>query len=160
MTMFGQKPILLAIDGSPTAAVATEKAIELAQALKAPLVVVSVWQLPADPLRPIVTDFDRLGREHAAEVAEEAAARAREEGVEAESLALAGYVPEEICVLAEHRAAQLIVLGSHGWGPVRRFFYGSVSTGVLHGSNRPVLVVPPAAGAPTTAPERETAGAV
>lgn len=157
---FEKRPILLATDGSPTAAAATEKAIELAQALKAPLVVVSVWQLPADPLRPIVTDFDRLGREHAAEVAEEAAAHAREHGLEAKSVALTGYVPEEICLLAERRAAQLIVLGSHGWGPIRRFFYGSVSTGVLHRSNRPVVVIPPAAGTPATVRARETAGAV
>jgi hypothetical protein len=38
----------------------------------------------------------------------------------------------------------LILLGSHGWGAMRRVVFGSVSTSVLHHARRPVLVVPPA----------------
>jgi nucleotide-binding universal stress UspA family protein len=34
------------------------------------------------------------------------------------------------------------VLGSHGWGALKRAIFGSVSTGVLHHARCPVLVVP------------------
>ena len=32
---------------------------------------------------------------------------------------------------------------AHGWGPARRFFSGSVSTGLVHSAPCPVLVVRP-----------------
>jgi nucleotide-binding universal stress UspA family protein len=44
------KPILLATDGSPTATDAAAKATELAQALDAPLVVATVWQVAYEPV--------------------------------------------------------------------------------------------------------------
>jgi nucleotide-binding universal stress UspA family protein len=34
-----------------------------------------------------------------------------------------------------------LILGSHGWGAVKRAVFGSVSTGVLHHARCPVLVV-------------------
>jgi nucleotide-binding universal stress UspA family protein len=37
--------------------------------------------------------------------------------------------------------ASLIVVGSHGWGPIRRLVFGSVSTALLHHAPCPVLVV-------------------
>jgi hypothetical protein len=40
------------------------------------------------------------------------------------------------------------VVGSHGWGPLKRALFGSVSTGVLHHAKRPVLVVRGHAAAP------------
>jgi hypothetical protein len=35
---------------------------------------------------------------------------------------------------------RLIVVGSHGWGALRRLVFGSVSTALLHEAPRPVLV--------------------
>ena len=43
-------------------------------------------------------------------------------------------------IAAEHDA-QLIVVGSHGWGAARRLLSGSVSTGLVHSAPCPVLVV-------------------
>ncbi|WP_437190598.1 universal stress protein [Planctomicrobium sp. SH527] len=40
---------------------------------------------------------------------------------------LEGNPKEEIVAIAERWGADLICLGSHGYGPVRRFFLGSVS---------------------------------
>jgi nucleotide-binding universal stress UspA family protein len=48
---------------------------------------------------------------------------------------------EEICMAAETYAPRFLVLGSHGWGVVKRAVFGSVSTGVLHRATCPVLVV-------------------
>jgi nucleotide-binding universal stress UspA family protein len=140
------KPILLATDGSPTAGDAAIKAIELAQALDAPLVVATVWHVAYEPMGvgfgPVIPDVDQVGHERALEVVEEAAAQARAADVETESVVRRGFPAEEICALAEAEDAQLIVLGSHGWGAMRRMIFGSVSTSVLHHARRPVLVVP------------------
>jgi hypothetical protein len=35
----------------------------------------------------------------------------------------------------------MIVVGAHGWGPLRRVVHGSVSTAVVHQARCPVLVV-------------------
>ncbi|VDM33715.1 unnamed protein product [Hydatigera taeniaeformis] len=43
---------------------------------------------------------------------------------------------------AEHKA-QLIVIGSRGFGAIRRTLLGSVSDYVVHNSNVPIAVVPP-----------------
>ena len=45
--------------------------------------------------------------------------------------------------MASEHDAQLIVVGSHGWGAARRFLSGSVSTGLVHSAPCPVLVVRP-----------------
>jgi nucleotide-binding universal stress UspA family protein len=140
------KPILLATDGSPTAAEAAAKAIELAQALDAPLIVATVWQVAYEPIgigfAPVIPDLDAVGSKQAFEVAEQAAAPALAEGVETETIVRRGIPAQEICAIADAEDVQLIVLGSHGWGAMRRAIFGSVSTSVLHHSRRPVLVVP------------------
>ena len=89
------KPILLATDGSPTAEEATEKAIELANLLGAPLVVVTAWDIPYSTLGyaavPVVPDLGKLAKEQADKVAAAAATRARSAGVEVQALTLRGF---------------------------------------------------------------------
>ena len=153
------KPLLLATDGSPSAAEATRKAIELADAFNAPLIVATIWEITYEPVGlpfgPVVADLDTLGREKALEIAERAAAEARDAGVEAETVVRRGVPAHELGQIAESRDAQLIVLGSHGWGAVRRLLFGSVSTAVLHHATRPVLVVPSRVVASKPTRERE-----
>jgi len=48
---------------------------------------------------------------------------------------------EAICAAAKKQDAQMIVIGAHGWGPLRRLWHGSVSIAVLHEAHCPVLVV-------------------
>jgi nucleotide-binding universal stress UspA family protein len=140
------KPIVLATDGSPTATAATEQAIELAAGSKAPLVIVTVWNIPYTGIGyapvPLVVDVDAAFRDRAPQIVGEVAARARAAGVVAETVVRRGFPVDEICHVAEERDARLIVIGSHRWGPVRRTLYGSVSRGVLQSARRPVLVVP------------------
>ena len=139
-------PIMLATDGSPTAEEATKIAIELATALDAPLLVVSCWEVPHQAVAfgyaPMVPDLDRIGKEEAEEVAERAAERARGAGAAAMALVRRGDPGRELCAIAEERDVRLIVVGSHGWGALRRLAFGSVSTAVLHHARQPVLVVP------------------
>lgn len=137
--------ILLATDGSPSAARATDAAIELAQASGAPLHVLAAWSIPTSAfgyapiiIVPEVADAERASAEQAVAAAVE---RARAAGVEASSSVREGVAAEEICAAAAELDAALVVVGAHGWGAFRRFVFGSVSTGVLHRAPCPVLVV-------------------
>ena len=140
------KTIVLATDGSDTAAAATATAIDLAATQDAKLVVVAAWDLVYTPMAyaPVVPDLDRIEEPEAERVTEAAAEQARAAGVRTEAIIRRGFPVEQICRLADERDAAMIVVGSHGWGPVRRMVFGSVSTGVLHRAKCPVLVVPPA----------------
>jgi nucleotide-binding universal stress UspA family protein len=139
------KPVMLATDGSPTADAATETAIELAKLLDTELVVATVWEIPYTTVgfapAPIPADVAQLSEEQAQKTALAAAARAEEAGVETRSLVLRGFPVEELCFAAEKNEPRFLVIGSHGWGLVKRAIFGSVSTGVLHHAKCPVLVV-------------------
>lgn len=146
--MNDKRPILLATDGSPSAAEAEREALELARRLGAPLLVVSVEHaaLPAvgyagygysNVIAELTGAEHRRVEELLATIAETAAAA----GVRCSTVAADGLAVEEICRVAGERGAQLVVVGSHGWGATRRFFSGSVSTGLVHSAPCPVLVV-------------------
>jgi nucleotide-binding universal stress UspA family protein len=140
------KPILLATDGSPTAGEAAREAFLLAKALDAPLVVTTAWTIRYAPYGPIppgsIAALDVGVKEEAEHVLETIDGSAKELGLDVETVLRRGAPAEEICKLARERGAQLIVIGSHGWGAVRRFVFGSVSNGVLHDAPCPVLVAP------------------
>lgn len=138
------KTILLATDGSACARRATSEAIELAQATGWPLHVVSVWHIPVQVgygLPTAVPEMIHAQREHAENVARDTAERAVEAGVTTTSEVRQGIPAEEICAAAQELPAGVVVVGAHGWGPVKRILIGSVSTHVLHEAPCPVLVV-------------------
>lgn len=141
--------IVLATDGSPSAQNATEKAVELARATGWPLRIVSAWQPPnlvgsyygyAIPAEyaPELIDAER---QHAERVVAEAAERAEATGVSAQTEIRQGSPVEEISAAATDADASFIVVGAHGWGGLKRFVFGSVSTGLLHDAPCGVLVV-------------------
>jgi nucleotide-binding universal stress UspA family protein len=136
--------ILMATDGSPSAEKATGKAIELAQATNWHLHFVTVWSLSSAPFGypPVMfVPYTELEQENALEVLRAAVDEARAAGVEATSELLEGIAIDEICTAAEKAEADLIVIGAHGRGRVKRLVLGSVSTGVVHKAHCPVLVV-------------------
>jgi nucleotide-binding universal stress UspA family protein len=151
-------PILVATDGSPSAEAALKKAIELAKATGGELVVVTVWHvaLSAFAYEPLVVVPEVLEseREAGGVVLATAVARAAAAGVDAEPVLLEGRAVDEICREAAERNATMIVLGSHGYGPVQRLIFGSVSTGVLHHATCPVLVVRGERPAPAAKPKQ------
>jgi nucleotide-binding universal stress UspA family protein len=146
--MSDTRPILFATDGSPSAAEAQKEAFELARRLDAPLLVVAV-------AHPVVPAVGYLGYGYSDVVAELTKAEHRRVGellgtieaaacaadVPCSTLIPDGFPVEQICRIASERDAQLIVVGSHGWGAARRLFSGSVSTGLVHSAPCPVLVV-------------------
>jgi nucleotide-binding universal stress UspA family protein len=64
-------------------------------------------------------------------------------GVTIVTRTIEGSVVSGVLALAESEHADLIVAGTHGPGPVERFFVGSTAAGLLHGAPCPVLVSPP-----------------
>ena len=148
--MSDKTPILLATDGSPSAEDAQKMAIELAQQLDAPLLVVSV----AHPAYPVggyfgygyseaVTEFFEAERKRVHELLTSVAERAEAAELRCTTIAADGFAVDAICDQARAFNARLIVVGSHGWGAARRLFSGSVSTGLVHSAPCPVLVVRP-----------------
>jgi nucleotide-binding universal stress UspA family protein len=148
--MSNTKPIVFATDGSPSAAEAQKEAFELAQRFHAPLLVVSV----AHPALPavgyanygysnVIAEITEAEHHRVRELLATISASAREAGLSCSTVPADGLVVEEICRIATEHDAQLIVVGSHGWGAARRFFSGSVSTGLVHSATCPVLVVRP-----------------
>jgi nucleotide-binding universal stress UspA family protein len=141
------KPVILATDGSISASEATLEAIDLARAFDVPLVAVSVEHVTLPSYGyygygEIVTELTRIESEHVDQTLERVRTAAAEAGVECETVHGTRPVVDQICSAARKRDARLIVIGAHGWGPVRRALHGSVSTAVLHQAPCPVLVVP------------------
>lgn len=139
------KKILVAVDGSDASLKGARAAFELARPFGADVTflhVVPPILLPGDaPWAPL----DEL---HQSELA-------RGEKVLTETLAAMGQtvlnvslrvvlgpVAETITEVAEEGAFELVVVGSHGKGAVKRMLLGSVADRLMHLCTRPVLVVP------------------
>jgi nucleotide-binding universal stress UspA family protein len=148
--MSDQRPILFATDGSPSAQKAQQAAFDLARRLDAPLLVVSVTHaaLPAVGYSgygyaDVVTELTQSEHRRVKELLATVASAACVAEVPCSTVMADGFTVEEICRAASEHDAQFIVVGSHGWGAARRFFAGSVSTGLVHSAPCPVLVVRP-----------------
>jgi nucleotide-binding universal stress UspA family protein len=148
--MSEKRPILFATDGSPSAEEAQREAFELAERLDAPLLVVSVVHAAVPAVgyagygySNIVAELTEAEHHRVTALLASVAETAEAEGVHCSTIAADGFAVEEICKKANEYDAQLIVVGSHGWGPARRFLSGSVSTGLVHSAPCPVLVVRP-----------------
>lgn len=75
------------------------------------------------------------------------AQKLRDAGIDATALLIQGPVPETLLHEAEKLAADMIVVGSHGYGAMHQLLVGSVSESVLRKAICPVLIVPVREGA-------------
>jgi nucleotide-binding universal stress UspA family protein len=144
-------PVLICYDGSDDAKHAIRSAAGLLGDRRA--LVVTVWQPTADlgtfawygTTTNVVNfaELDRAGAEAGGAVAEEGASIAHAAGFEADSLAIeaTGPVWKSLVDTAEHDDAAAIVIGSRGLTGLRSILLGSVSSAVLHHTDRPTLVV-------------------
>ena len=138
------RTLLLATDLSDASASATEEAFDLAGRLGARLLVVSVidpgsLKLAGGRFRARI-DQVRERRERLAQVLVE---RGREEGLAVSFLVWTGDPGDMIVEAAEAEHADMVLVGSHGRGPVGRLLLGSVSEHVVRNAPCPVLVVRP-----------------
>lgn len=134
--------LLLATDLSPTSTAATNEAFEVAARLRAELLIVSVidtasLRLPGGRFRARVDQV----RERRQAAAQELVQRGRREGVPVTFLVWEGEPGESILEAANAERADMIILGSHGRGPLGRLLLGSVSQHVVRLAAVPVVVV-------------------
>ncbi|MBA3653002.1 MAG: universal stress protein [Actinobacteria bacterium] len=116
--------ILVGTDGSPTAALAVDRAVEVAAASKAKLTIMSVGK--QDKAQAVV---DAEAQRHAAA------------GVDIEALALSGDPSSAIVEQAENGRYDLVVVGNKGMTGASRFFLGSVPNKVSHHIPTALLIV-------------------
>jgi nucleotide-binding universal stress UspA family protein len=150
-------PVLLGYDGSDSASRAIEAAASLLGG--GPAVVLTVWEPTAaftgyDPLAGVSEgmgraaglerEMDDIGAEVAQRTAEQGAEAAREHGFDATAQTAEGKVWRAIVDVAEEIDARAIAVGTRGHPGLQSLMIGSVANGVVHHSDRPVLVIPAA----------------
>lgn len=141
------KHILVPIDGSPTAALAVDKAIGLAKAFQAR--VTAIYVIDPYPFAGVGTDFAYGQADYlsAANAEANAAIKAAKEVFEQAGVSVTTSVIEAhtawrgVVQAAESLQADLIVMGSHGRSGLEKLLLGSVAQAVLAHSPLPVMVV-------------------
>ncbi|MER6573256.1 universal stress protein [Streptomyces sp. NPDC001093] len=135
------RTVTAGLDGSSESRAAAEWAAREAALRGLPLKIVHVWKPVPDP----VTQAPLLGGEAqqhwTEEVTREAAEglRLRHPGVEVVTDRVTGEPAHALTEAAD--AAELMVLGSRGFGGIAGFMVGSVSLAVLAHAERPVVLV-------------------
>ena len=142
--------ILVTTDFSAQSLPGVEEARSLAQALHSRVVLLFVVEDRLPPILGIPSDAERQ------EILEGYRQRATEEmtryterhlaGCQVETAAVVGVAAREIVTYAKDHAIDLIVMASHGYGPIRQLLLGSTAERVLHHSPCPVLIIPSKGG--------------
>jgi nucleotide-binding universal stress UspA family protein len=143
--------ILIATDGSEIAAQTAARAGALLDGVDSVTVLSVVTDIPGDDAGGIEGSVDspeeaerRLeGEEHDAAAAIDAVIAALPEAWRPKVVRRveAGDAGAMIVWVAEHEQSDVVVIGSHGRGVVKRLLMGSVSTYVVHHAPCPVLLV-------------------
>ena len=139
--------ILVPLDGSQRAETILPYVEDVALARKSKVILLQV----IEPSTTMVTPYDMVpyyDTELAERILEEAKVYIKsqqgefqEKGIQAEALVETGVVVRTILDVAERYNVNLIAMASHGRTGMARVFYGSVAAGVLHATDRPLLLV-------------------
>jgi nucleotide-binding universal stress UspA family protein len=139
--------ILACVDLSDSTEIVVKKTAELAKKLSG-----KVWLLhnalpepdklefKTDPIAAREALAKRFRTEH--RQIQQLAEGLREAGIDSTALLVHGPTVEIILKEAADLDVDIIIVGSHGRGAMFQLLVGSVSEGVLHKSQRPVLVIP------------------
>ncbi|MCQ2372792.1 MAG: universal stress protein [Phascolarctobacterium sp.] len=141
------KKILIPVDGSTSSFDALDLGIELANSLKADIVVMTVVQTTSvqgwsvDP--DIKTKSDNVTDEMkmAAHILDMAKIKAQKADGKVEAYNKLGYPSDTIVETAKATGCDCIVIGSRGLSGIQHILLGSVSEKVAQLSNIPVLIV-------------------
>jgi nucleotide-binding universal stress UspA family protein len=135
--------ILVAVDAGPIAARAVDVAVDLARSLRAELAFVhavdpSVGYGPESGVS--ASEFISTATDRAKQLIASLRERAKVESSTAEFVPV-GQPAGEVVKTAREWTADLIVIGSHGRGGVKRVLLGSVAEEVMRQAPCPVLVI-------------------
>jgi nucleotide-binding universal stress UspA family protein len=142
------KSIVVGTDGSETAGVAVQHAIDLARQVGAKLQIVSAFEPVADKRlrseqREVPKDMQWMvnEREDVDATLEAAKEQAEDAGVSVEIYARQGDPADAILDVAEEQGSDLIVVGNKGMRGTKRFLLGSVPNKVSHHAPSSVLII-------------------
>jgi nucleotide-binding universal stress UspA family protein len=152
--------ILVPLDGSEFAEDALQPACELLSVLGGELLLVQVIEPPTyafagDGFAYAALDLDEMKRE-GERYLEKVSAGLRAEGKVVREVVEVGFAPSVIAEVARDRKADLVAMATHGRGGLARVVLGSVTTGLLHKLNLPLLLVRPVGVAPVVEPAEAT----
>lgn len=140
--------VLVATDGSELSVTAAHRAFELLGAPSEVTVLAVLTEMPGDDAGGFESSVEspleeRKSWENETTAAQEAIAAtvAEVHGAKVETRVEVGDAGPMIVWVAEQIAADVVVVGSHGRGALKRMVSGSVSEHVVHHSPCPVLVV-------------------
>ncbi len=142
--------ILVTTDLSDQALPGVVRAASLSRLLGSEVVLLLVVEDDLPPILGLPSDSERdrileTHRERAAEALTEYAGE-HLVGCQVETAAVLGVAAREIVAYAKENAVDLIVMASHGYGPIRQILLGSTTERVLHHAPCPVLVTPSRGG--------------
>jgi len=141
------KRILIPLDGSPRAEAILPQTIELAARLDAELMLLRVFEpdfSQVDPYGHPPEFYDALlenCQDEATSYLEKIRDDLIKKGLRVSILVEKGPVVGTIIMVAKREEADLIAMSSHGRSGLPRIFYGSVAAGVLHQTDRPLLMI-------------------
>lgn len=137
------KTILVPTDFSQSADNAARYAVNLAREMKAKLLLFHVYDIPmvvaGDLAAPLITP-NELKKESANLLKKTAANLQKISPVEIKCKVTTGAAIDEI--LAEEKKASFIVMGMKGAGKLNELIIGSITTGVLKRTKKPLLIIP------------------
>lgn len=140
-----KEKILVAVDGSDDSFNALEEAVKLADVLQGKIILVNV-QPSYHTIHTRLFINEELIKEFQQEQFNKATGYATQylEGqkLDYELILRIGDPTQQICKLAKELKVNYIVMGSRGMGLVRGTVLGSVSNGILHESQIPLLIIP------------------
>jgi len=134
------KQILVGVDGSKESRAAAQKGAEIAAATHETLRLVCVVP-PIEVFTNVIASPGEIREQRAAaqSILDEVKADLRDVQVETE---VGDGVPTEVLAkLASQPEVDMVVIGHHGRGRLSRMLIGSVTTGLVQISPKPVLVV-------------------
>jgi nucleotide-binding universal stress UspA family protein len=144
--------IVLGYDGSACSSAALEEAIELGRDTRGAMIVLVYCHEPPpglscalDPGCAAAKELREYERRVATEVGpmlHNAAERVREAGIETEVLLVWDDPARALENVARERGSRVIVVGSHGEGPIAGALSRRTPFELLHHSHVPIMVVP------------------
>ena len=141
--MFGTptgRPVVVAVDGSPSADRALTWAVREAQAERRALRVVHVWDASAGAFGYIPPDYEAL-RTAAEELLDDAVVQARESAPDLDVTGVLAHGAPTPTLLDNAADASVLVVGSHGKGGFAGLLLGSTSIEASAHATVPVVVV-------------------
>ncbi len=144
--------LLAPLDGSELAECTLEHLRALATGCSIPEVIILrvIEPLPATTVAALaeaggnlLNEMEVSQKNEATSYIQSIANKLKNEGINAEPVAIPGYAAEEIVKYAQQNGVDLIIMSTHGRSGIRRWVMGSVTNRVLEHSPIPVMTIIP-----------------